>query len=486
MKTFKNILLAVTLLIGGVCSCDLLDVKNPSAIYGDNYWSTPGEVESYLTGTYTDFRSTLNSLEHFEARGDEFEPGLEGGGSNQWSHNLTALNGISWGSFYTVIQNANMILDNIDKVKFTREQDKNQIVAEALTIRGYMFFCIGRLWGAAPLETTATRGSEKEKLSRAPALDVIDQALADFSKAIDLYPSDDWAMGKSRASKRGAYAAMADATLWRAKVFNGTKEDYEQVIKCADLAATGTALEPVFDDIYGSRNGQEIIWSIHFGYPEIADSYTHFMTLRDVFVEKAVNKDKVPYAKSGARSSYRPSAKIMQIFAEFPGDVRKDNAYIIAVDAEGKELGVSQTKMPGTKTETNVIFDNDNVLYRTAEMILFKAEAYAAIGDISAAVTELNKVRERAKIGPYAGSTDKVEFERALLNERGREFWLENKRWPDLLRFHYEGVIDVYNEVPRLKARKDAGIIVPLYYALPVQELSLNHNLEQTVGYENL
>ena len=486
MKT-RHIFIAMATALVSMASCDnLLDVKNPSYIYGQGYWSTKNEVESYLTGTYTTFRSCCNTLENFEARCDEFEPGREGGGSNQWAHNLTSLNGISWGSYYTVIQNCNMIIGNIDKADFSLEADKKQILAESYTIRAYMFFCLTRLWGDIPLETEATKGSAKPLPSRSSCDEAIARVIKDLNTAIDLYPTDSWTKGKSRASKPAAYALMADAYLWKAKVLGGDDADLQKVIEYADLAAVGSGLESDFSEIYGSRNGQEVIWSIHFGYPEIADSYTHFLTLRDVFVEKAVNKDEIPYAKSGARSSYIPSARIMDILGKYKGDVRKDNAYVIAVDKNGNRLGISQRKMPGTKTETNVIFDNDIILYRTAEMILFKAEAYAALGDTESAVRELDKVRDRAGIGKYTGSTDKTTVEKEILDERGREFWLENKRWPDLLRFHYEGVIDVYQYIPKLKARYDAGITVPLYLAIPLQELSLNHNLVQTQGYEKL
>lgn len=349
-----------------------------------------------------------------------------------------------------------------------------------------MFFCLTRLWGEIPLETEATKGSSKPLPVRSSCEDAIAQVIKDLNTAIELYPSDSWAKGKSRASKPAAYALLADAYLWKAKVLGGGQDDLRAVIRYADLAANGSGLESDFNEIYGSRNGQEVIWSIHFGYPEVSDSYTHFLTLRDVFVEKAVNKDEIPYAKSGARSSYIPSERIMEILGKYKGDVRKDNAYVIAVDKDGNRLGISQRKMPGTKTETNVIFDNDIILYRHAEMLLFKAEAYAALGETDAAIKELDKVRDRAGIGAYSGATDKLSVEKEILDERGREFWLENKRWPDLLRFHYEGVIDAYQYIPRLKARYDAGITVPLYFAIPLSELSLNHNLVQTKGYEEL
>lgn len=466
-------------------SCNLLDVENPSAIYGTGYWKTTGEVDSYLVGTYTSFRSCCNSLEHFEARSEVFVGGLEGSGSNQWAQNLTALNGISWASWYTVIQHCNMIIKNIDKVTYTNEKDKNETLAQVYTMRAYMYFCLTRLYGKVPLELEATEGSEKPKLGRSSCEEVIEQILTDIDTAVGLFTSDDWTNGKSKASKRAAYALKADVLLWKAKVFGGTDKDYEDVITYADLAAEGSSLEDNFEDIYNTRNGKEIIWSIHFGYPEISDNYSHFLTLRDQFVKTAVNMEDVPYAISGARSSYQPSPELRAMFDRYPGDVRKANAYIDAVDKDGNVLGTSQNKMVGTKTETNRIFDNDIVLYRHAEMIMFKAEALAALNRVPEAIVELDKIRNRAKIGEYTGATDKLTVEKEILEERGREFWLENKRWPDLLRFHYEGVIDVYQFVPKLKERYDVEIIVPLYYAIPLSELSLNHNLEQTEGYED-
>lgn len=484
MEKIKSAVVCLFSILASV-SCGLLDVENPSAIYGTGYWKTKGEVDSYLVGTYTSFRSCCNTLENFESRSEVFVGGLEGSGSNQWAQNLTALNGISWASYYTVIQHCNMIIKNIEKVNYNNTSDKNETLAQVYTLRAYMYFCLTRLWGKVPLELEATEGSEKPKLERSSCEAVVEQILRDLDTAEGLYISEDWTNGKSKASKRGAYALRADVLLWKAKVLGGTAADYENVIKYADMAAEGSSLEPVFEDIFNTRNGQEIIWSIHFGYPEISGQYSHFLTLRDQFVKTAVNMEDIPYAISGARSSYQPSPELRAMFDRYPGDARKASAYIDAVDKDGTVLGTSQNKMIGTKTETNRIFDNDIILYRHAEMILFKAEALAALDRIPEAIIELEKVRTRAKIGEYTGATDKLSVEKEILEERGREFWLENKRWPDLLRFHYEGVIDVYQFVPKLKERYDADIIVPLYYAIPLSEMSLNHNLKQTEGYED-
>ena len=103
MNKIKTLLFASIAALS-TSACGLLDMDNPSSIYGSGFWTSKSEVEAYLTGTYTTFRSTLNTLNYFEVRSDNFKPGVEAGTSALWSQNLTSTNGSSWASFYTVIQ----------------------------------------------------------------------------------------------------------------------------------------------------------------------------------------------------------------------------------------------------------------------------------------------------------------------------------------------------------------------------------------------
>jgi hypothetical protein len=181
-----------------------------------------------------------------------------------------------------------MIIKNADNVAFGLESERNNIKAQALTMRAYMYFCLVRTFGDAPIETEPTEGSAKPKQPRASKADVMQRVISDCETALSLFSGNDFVAGKSKASRMGAYALLADAYLWKASVLGGGKADYEKVIEYADLAAAKTSLEPVFDDIYGKRNGQEIIWSIHFGYPEIVDQYSKALKLRDQFVKPIV------------------------------------------------------------------------------------------------------------------------------------------------------------------------------------------------------
>ncbi len=461
-------------------SCEkLLEVDTVSDITNDDYWQNQGDMESYLLGIYDQFRNLNNNTNYFEDRGDSFVPGMEGGPSNAWNQNLTDQNAPNWLSFYGVIQHCNLLLKYSDKIEFGVQADKNRILAETYFIRAHTYFSLLRIWGDVPLELEPTESDSKPQLARSSKDDVMAQILNDLSKSIELFPENGF-KNKSRASKPAAYALKADVLLWKAKVLNGTDADLEEVITAADAAQVGTSLEEDFGKIFedGSKKGKEIIFSIYMQRDEKGDHYSSQLKPRDVFVQNAINVNDIAFARSGARSQYAPSPKLRNAFNEYTSDIRTSKSIIEAIAPGNVSIGWFDNKMRGSVNTGNRYYDSDIVVYRLAEMILFKAEALAALNRTGEAIDELDKVRARAKIGAYTGATGKIAVERAILQERFREFYLELKRWPDLLRFHFGGTIDVYGEVPNL-----SGTTVPLYSPIPKIQIDRNPNLEQTEGY---
>lgn len=482
MKRFsRNVLLFI--LSAWMTSCNLLDVDTVSDITNDDYWKSKGDVESYVYGIYTSFRGTVNSsaLYHYEDRGDSFVRGLTGGPSTAWNQDLSGAQGVSWASFYTVIQHCNNLIKNAETVRFAIEAEKNSFLAEAYFIRAYMYFCVVRSFGDAPLELIPTESSKKEKLPRSPADEVMKRILEDVDLAIKLFGTDGYPNGKSRASRPACYALKADALLWKYKVLKtGSEQDLKDIITLADQASAGLSLDK-FPDIFATKKGPEIIFSVHFDINEQVGQYSNQLKPKESHISSAVNKDQIAWAKTAAGTTYRLSEQVVNIF-DNPMDIRKVNSIIEAVDADHTSIGWFDNKMRGTEASGDRAYDNDIVIYRLAEMYLFKAEAYAALNEIENAMKQMNLVRDRACTGDYSGPKDKQAIEKAILDERFREFYLERKRWPDLVRFHYGGTINVYTVVPNLKGKES----LPLFFPIPQKDIDLNPKLEQTEGYETI
>lgn len=478
MKKFYSILfLMIALSVINGCQ-KIIDIKPESSITNANYWKGEGDVTGYLTGTYTSYRNVMNTTFYLEDRGDEFSPGLESGMSTAWQHNLTPQNAPNWLDFYNVIHHCNLILKYAPAITFSQEANRNRILAQTKFIRAHTYFILLRSWGDVPIVTEPTENAEREMPARSKSTQVVEFILNDINDAIGLFPEDGF-VDKDKASKQAAYALKADILLWKAKVLSGSDDDLAAAITAADKATVGLSLEEDFARIFSTdnRNGKEVIFSLHFMKDEKSDQYSRQLKPRDLFVQTAVNKNDIAFAVSGARSQYAPSPKLEQAFLANSKDKRMNASIIKATDAANKVLGVFDNKMRGTLYPDNRYYDNDIVVYRMAEMILFKAEALAALNRNSEAIAELNKVKQRAGIPNYSGPTDKKSVEKEILNERFRELYLELKRWPDLLRFHFGGTIDVRSEVENMNQT------VPLFFPIPQAQIDINTNLTQTDGY---
>ena len=476
-KIFFQSMILTLILTGAGCT-KTLDAPPASSITNESYWNAEGDVTGYMTGINADLRALVNQTLFFEDRADVFVAGLEGSVSVQWAQNLTPLNAPNWIGFYNIIHHCNLLLKNAPTITIGSQANINRAMAQALWVRAYMYFSLLRIWGDAAIVLEPTESAERELPSRSPATEVMARVLADIEQSISLFPEAGF-VNKNLISKPACYALKADALLWKARVLGGGNPDLEQVIVAADESLkSGVTLLQNFADINSTsqRKNAEIILSLYFLRDEKSDQYGSRLKPRDIFVATATNVSVVPFAKNGARSVYAPSPKIMNSFAA--NDQRKANSFITAVDASNNVMGIFDNKFRGTAYSDDRYFENEIVLYRAAELYLFKAEALAALNRGAAAKTELDRTRTRAGIGVYTGPLDKASLEREIFNERGREFWLELKRWPDVVRFHYGGTFNAYSEVPNLN-----GKTVPLFSAIPNTQIFLNPNLKQTEGY---
>lgn len=466
----------------GITSCDnLLNVEVHNSITNESYWKSEGDVTGYLTGIHYRFREVMNSTYFFEDRGDAFEPGLEGSVSEAWSQVLTESNAPLWRNYYNLIHHCNLVIKYAPAIT-PNTTNIERAIAEAYFFRAYTYFILVRMWGDVPIVLEPTESDQSPLPARSPATQVMNEViLQDINNALEKLPEEGF-RNKNRVSKPLVYAALTDILLWKAKVTDKKSEDLLQALAASDhLMDAGLSLVD-FTKIHATDNkkNSEIIFALNYQRDEKSDHYGSRLKARDIFVSSAVNVDEIAFSKSGARSVYAPSEKFMNSFLN-PNDVRKDASFIVAKNNTGETIGIFDNKFRGTLYEDDRYWDNDHVIYRLGEIILFRAEIFAAMGgtgNLEKAVTELNKIRHRANTGDYSGPLDKESIEREIFNERFRELWFEFKRWPDIVRFHHGGTINAYTEVPNL-----ADKTIPLFFPVNIDELSINPNLTQTNGY---
>lgn len=145
-------------------------------------------------------------------------------------------------------------------------------------------------------------------------------------------------------------------------------------------------------------------------------------------------------------------------------------SFVFDAGANGRLAGARSQKYEIQKNNTYTDQDNDFVVYRLADVYLMRAEANVRLGNISAALPDLNVVRKRAGMPDYTTITLDE-----LLAERGREMAWEQHRRQDLIRF------GAFTKAWRFKdAEADNHRIL---FPIPKDQLSLNPNLKQNPGY---
>ena len=483
MKKYINLLIVFMM---AMSSCESwIEVKPVSEITRSSYWNGEGDVKGYLVGIYSDFRSMVNETYYDEDRGDALDNGVVGTTSRAWANSLSETVAPNWRKFYTQMHHCNLLLKYGADISFNSQADRDRILAETYFMRGYTYLLLTQSFGDVPLVLIPMESDAQERPARSPALDVINQVIADADKAISLFP-ENGIVSRFRASKAAAYALKANALAWKYEVLkSGNVQDLDDAITALTTAETisGTSIGAVgsYANVFSQKENPEVIFSLFFGINEAEGMYASKLTTAQTYISVAVNKEDIPYTKSGlAIHNFAPSAKLKKLFAV--NDNRASVAYIDARRSNGKVILTTQNKFRGTiYPDGDRHFDNNIIIYRLADLVLLKAELLALRDRVPDAIIQLNRTRTRAGIGNYTGAADKQSVLREILDERGRELCFELKRWPDLMRAHASQVINVYELVPNMYGKNETTC--PLYFPIQQAMMDVNPNLVQTSGY---
>lgn len=486
MKKTKYITLVLAMLMLGSCN-SWLDVQPENNQVSDEYWANKEEVEAVLGAGYVRLRDSMEEMLVWgEMRGNGISLGF---GAiepdifriNQWDI-IPGNEFVKWGNFYQIINYANMVIRYaptvVPKDPSFSENVMQSYLSEAYFLRGLAYFYLVRNFRDVPLITEPymddQQSFEKEK---SPSNEVFQQIKTDLEAALEyskeIAPTV-WET-KGRSTKWAIYATLADLYLWTEE-YEKASQACDQIINSGRLGLLQGKINTTNNwfTIFSPGNTNEGIFELQFDN------------------EKGQTNSLVSWF--GSNNRYKISEYSLQLFADSDEDIRGAGATYTEGNLQvWKYLGAEAgTGIPRTYSDQNWI------IYRMADIYLMKAEALAMQGDYEEAAELVNVIRERAQLSePIAAASTELEMLQLIMDERGREFIGEGKRWYDLLRVgsrnDYQYKDFLISQVLLTAPASGAPIIrsklldVNSHY-LPIHfdELKSNQLLVQNPYYENL
>jgi starch-binding outer membrane protein, SusD/RagB family len=487
MKCQYKILIVSMLIISSSCT-KTLDVKPTSVITSSTFWKTESDAEGGLSGMYVYLRqqAALNLFIWGEARSGDLEWGQVSGTLDYdffYNNTLNSANsGPDWLGLYTCINAANLIIKYVPGISFQSSDLKNNIIAQAYTMRAYIYYVLARTWGGVPLRLEPIEGysAKTTQIPKASVEDVFNSIKQDLRKALQLYPDNTFPQGRNEWSKAATYALKADVYLWTGKLMNGGTADFDSSLAaCNEVGKANVSLLPHFGDLfnYSNKGNKEVLMAVGFKALEPGDGNNFFDNMYSGPTPTTVDPvtgEIITMFQGGGVVWTITQAVINQFSMD---DSRRDATFLILPQTPVTSPPLI-VKGRGVLINGVRYYDSDYTLYRYADVLLLKAEAENALGmDPS---TEINLIRQRAYGTNYNShifvSGSKEYNDQMILQERLLELAYEGKRWWDLVRFG-----KVFDLVPSLHNRASDKYL--LLWPIPLTTLSLEPQVTQNPGW---
>ncbi|TKT88955.1 RagB/SusD family nutrient uptake outer membrane protein [Dyadobacter frigoris] len=488
----KNLNKIYLLVVGiSLFSCNnLIDLKPESVISVNSFWKTEEDAQGGLVGMYNQFRTFVRTdlILLGEARSEVMGNGTANADYRikYFENSMTQSNADrNWLQLYRVVNYANLVIKYVPAISFKNEATKNATIAQAYSMRAYVYFLMVRTWGALPIITEPVEGYDPVttyKL-RSPAEEILTFIKSDIVKGNALYPGNTFNATRSFWSKPALNMLKAEVYLWTAKRLNGGNADFTAALAALNEAElSDLALQNNFADVfaYTNKGNKEILFASHFADLEASDNYFADMYTSTPTASDGITPDIIAAIGAGGGNNWwAPTALIRNQFTE--DDSRRKASFLeIYMTKNGATTFSTSIVLKGKGFVTGGVrkFLDDIIIYRYADLLLLKAEAKNALGQDPS--TEINKVRRRA----YGEAFSKHTFingsqpanDEAILQERLFELAFEGKRWWDLIRFN-----KAFEKVPSLKGKEANQYL--LLWPLTLQTMSLNSKLVQNPGY---
>jgi len=515
MKTNKYYrFLMFTLLVGSLVGCTNLEIEETDSRFGNLSGEFNGvDPEGNLVTLYNSLRTEFNTQENLfalnEVTSDEqLVPtrGTDWGDNGLWrtlhAHNWDANHKFvraTWNNFNQMVFNATAIID-------ARSNPTELQAAQAKFVRAFAMFWLVDLYGQVPFRTP-DEGLEVNPIVMT-STEAVDYILKDLDEALAVLPTGGPSAGLNKPTKAAVRFLKAKLTLNK-HIYLGTRQpnvdqpsvdDMNEVINLVDaIKADGYDLQAGYFDLFTSAVNTETIFittsdvgarmwnSLHYkqnspdnegggwnGFTTLAEFYDLFEGDSNINVPGSGQEERrgfVPtdgshlgigygfligqqYDETGTAMTDRPGNPLI-FTKELPGLLGNDERTGIRVIKYHPENGAA----------------NHEVIFRYADAHLMKAEAIMRGGTSGetplAMVNELRVLRNATPLTSAPTDLD-------ILDERGRELYIEIWRRNDLIRF---------GEFTKEWAYKDNTEPKRVLFPIPATAIITNPNLQQNPDY---
>ncbi len=312
-----------------------------------------------------------------------------------------------WNAWYNGIYRCNDVLGHMAG-KTLVNGDKYR--GEALFLRSWWYFSLYRVFGGVPVTTTVVSPADAKNIARCSDEDMYNRLTEDLTEAIALLPE--------KRSKEVARVTKIAAQALLAKVYLtfGKYPEAQKVLEDA-MTDTGYGLMATTAQVFDISNkmNKEIIFALYYNKTNDHGHGYWYSTNTNVLADVR-----------------NPTPEFKAIYSADDNRLNLINTYTKITNS----LYAMTKWMDTYDAQFTQQVGNDFPLLRYADVVLMYAEALGQQGNISGALTYLNKTRKRAGLAELteAEVADKKAFIQELADERGREFALEGQRWFDLVR----------------------------------------------------
>ena len=499
----------------GVLDSDM--VKDPSNV--DNL-----VISAYAVFTTAEDVNSSFSMWNFDVRSDDAYKGGNGTSDGDVFHQLEIEQGVlttnwnindMWVRLYNCISRVNSAISVLETTSDSY-QLKAQRLGEMKFLRAYAHFLLKRLYKNIPFIMDANLKQEDyNTLSNTEFTndEGWQQIINDVEYAYSVLPVKQ--TDKGRPSKAAAAAFLTKAYLYKAyrqddaasnQVTSINREDLLKVIEYSNpdiYSAGGFDLEPDFHNNFRPEtqyeNGVESIWAMQYSIND-GTKYGNLNWSYGLIVPN------IPGVTDGGCDFYKPSQNLVNAYrTDADGhpfiDTFNNKDYDLTQDADPRLfLTVGLTGLPyefnskymmdasATWSRSNGLYgyyvtlkqnvDPDcgylvkgswwgtpmnRIVFRYADVLLERAEAYAQLNETGEAIKLVNEIRKRAKqstgmianypsdygvkfnISTYNGTYSQEEALKIVKMERRLEMGMESERFFDLVRWgEAEKVLNKY------------------------------------------